>query len=78
MKLSRYTMGIKFDKGPLAVEENNYLNKIVNVRIVYDLDAWTRNPTKNFKFKNCLLRATYIVKNSDEEKYMYTWIRNNI
>ena len=33
---------------------------------------------KNFKYKNCLLRATYIVKNSDEEKYMYTWIRNNI
>ena len=71
-------MGIKMDKGPLAVEENNYLTKIVNVRIVYDLDAWARNPTKNFKFKNCLLRATYIVKNSDEEKYMYTWIRNNI
>ena len=71
-------MGIKMDKGPLAVEENNYLTKIVNVRIVYDLDAWARNPTKNFKFKNCLLRATYIVKNSDEKKYMYTWIRNNI
>ena len=30
-------MGIKFDKDPL--EQNNNLNKIVNVYIVYDLDA---------------------------------------
>ena len=30
-------MGIKFDKYPLAVEQNNYLNKIVNVYIVYDV-----------------------------------------
>ena len=47
-------MGIKFDKDSLAVEQNNYLTKIVNVYIVYDLDPWPRNPTKNFKFKNCL------------------------
>ena len=71
-------MGIKFDKGLLAVEENNYLTKIINVRIVYDLDAWPRNPTKNSQFKNCLLGATNAVKNSDEEKYIYTWMRNNI
>ena len=32
-------MGIKFDKGPLAIEQNNYLTKIVKVYIVYDLDA---------------------------------------
>ena len=34
-------MGIKFDKDLLAVEQNNYLNKIVNVYIVYDVDAWS-------------------------------------
>ena len=65
-------MGIKFDKDPLAVEQNNYLTKIVNVYIVYDLDAWLRNPTNNFKFKNCLFGATNIVKNSDKEKYVYS------
>ena len=32
-------MGIKFDKDPLAVEQKNYLTNIVNVYILYDLDA---------------------------------------
>ena len=45
-------MGIKFGKDPLAVEQNNYLTKIVNIYIVYDLVSWLRNPTNNFKFKN--------------------------
>ena len=39
INFSGYRMGIKFDIGPLAVERNNYLSKIVNVYIVYDLDA---------------------------------------
>ena len=64
-------MGKKFDKDPLTVEQNNYRSKIVNVYIVYDLDAWPRNLTNNFKFKNCLFAATsVVVKNSNEEKYM--------
>ena len=42
-------MGIKFNKDPLTVEQNNYLTKILNVYIVYDLPAWSRNPTNNFK-----------------------------
>ena len=47
-------MGIKFDRDPLAVEQNNCDTKIVNAYIVYDLDAWPKNPTNNFIFKNCL------------------------
>ena len=39
IKLSRYRMGIELDKDHLTVEQNNYLTKIVNVYIVYDLDA---------------------------------------
>ena len=62
-------MGIKFDKDPLAVEQNNCMSKIVNVYInvyiVYDLDAWPRNPTNNFKFRNCLFDSTSVAKNSD-------------
>ena len=65
-------MEIKFDTDPLAVEQNNYLNKIVNVYIVYNLAAWPRNPTNNLKFKNCFFGATNIVKNSDKEKYIYS------
>ena len=71
MKLYEYRIGMKFDKDLLAVEQKIYLMKIVNVYIVYDLDAWPRNPTNNFKFKNCLFRATTIVKNNDKEKYVY-------
>ena len=32
-------MRIKFNKDLLAVEQNNYLTKILSVVIVYDLDA---------------------------------------
>ena len=59
-------MGVKFDKDPLAVEQNNYVSKIINVYIVFDLDAWPRNPTNDFKFKKCLFGATTVVKNSDK------------
>ena len=59
-------MGVKFDKDPLAIEQNNYVSKIVNVYIVFDLDAWPRNPTNDFKFKKCLFGATTVVKNSDK------------
>ena len=48
------------------------MSKIVNVYIVYDLDAWPRNSTNNFKFKNCSFGATSIVKNSDKQKYVYS------
>ena len=54
-------MRIKFDKDPLDLEQNNYLTKIVNVYIVYDLNDWPKDSTNNFKFKNCLLGATNIV-----------------
>ena len=45
-------MGINFDKDPFFVEQKNYVNKIANVYIVYDLDACPRNLTNNFKVKN--------------------------
>ena len=39
IKFSEYRIGIKLDKDPLAVEQNNYLRKILNVYTVYDLHA---------------------------------------
>ena len=38
-------MGKNFNKGLLAVEQNNYLIKIVKVYIMYDLDAWSKTST---------------------------------
>ena len=64
-------MGIKFDKDPSTVKQNNYLTKIVKVYIGHDLADWPRHPTYNFKFKNFLFVATNIVKDSDKEKYVY-------
>ena len=72
LNFSGYRTGIKFDKDPLAVEQNNYLSKILNVYIFYDLDARPRNPTHNFKFKNGLFGVTSAVKNSDKWKYVYS------
>ena len=46
------------------------MTKIVNVYIVYDLDAWPKIPLRNFTMKNCLFGATSIVKNSDKERYL--------
>ena len=68
-------LGIKFDKGSLASEQNNDLSKIVNTYIVYDIDTWPRNLTKNIKFKNCLFGATSILKNNDKEKYVCSGYR---
>ena len=62
---SEYKMGITFDRDSVFVEQNYYLTEIVNVYIIYDLDAWTRNP------KNYLFVATNIVKNSDQETYVH-------
>ena len=65
-------MGIQFDTNTSAVEQNNYLTKISNVYIVYDLDAWPKDPTANFNFNNCLFGATSVVKKSDKEKWIYS------
>ena len=48
IKLSAYKMGRKFDKNLLAVEQNIYTTKFLNVYIAYDLDAWQRNYANNF------------------------------
>ena len=72
IKLSGYKVRIKFDEDTLAVEHNNYATKIVNAYIVYELDAWARNPINNFKFKNDLFGATSIIKNSDKEEWVYS------
>ena len=56
IKHSEYRIGIKLIKDPLAVEQNNYSSKIVNIYTVSDLDTWPKNPTNNFKFKNCFLK----------------------
>ena len=57
INLSKYGIEIKFGKDPLAVEQSNYLIKIVNVYFVYDLNAWPKNPTRNLEFKKISLNC---------------------
>ena len=50
---------MKFDKDPLAVEQNSYnATKIMNACVIYDLDAWPNNPLNNLKLKYSLFGAT--------------------
>ena len=69
-KFFGYKLEIKFDKDPLDVEQNNYLTKIVNAYTVYEINSWPRNPTNNFKLRNCLLDATNIARNGDKGKWV--------
>ena len=71
IKPSRYKMGIKFDKVPVAVKHYNYLIKIINIYIVYDLDALPKILLRYFTLKNCLFGVTSVVNISDKEKYVY-------
>ena len=71
-KISEYRIRIKLDKEPLAIEQNNYLTKIVNIYIFYDLNAWPKIPLRNFTIKNCLFGAISIKENSDKEKWVYS------
>ena len=72
IKFSGYKLGTKFDKDPLPAERNNYVTKIGNACIVYELNAWPKNTTNNFRLKNCLFGATNRVKNDDKEKWVYS------
>ena len=66
-------IGIKFDKDPLAVEQNNYLTKIVNVYTVCDLDAWQRDPTKISKliiaYLEQLIQQIIVIKIDNSDLY---------
>ena len=48
------------------------MTKIVNVYVVYELYDWPKIPHKIFTLKNCLFGATNIVKNIDEDKWVYS------
>ena len=79
IKLSEYRIiEIKFYKDPIAIQQDKYLTKILNVYIVYDFDVCPKTPTSNVKFTNCLFGATNIVKNSDKERYVYSGYGNDI
>ena len=65
-------MGIKFYKYPLAVDQNNYLTKIVSVQIVYDLGACPKIIHRSLTLKDGLFGATFLVKDCHKGNYVYS------
>ena len=72
IKHSGYKVGVQFNNSVLVLEQNNYVTKILNACIVYDLDGLPKNPERNFKLKKCLFGVTNIRKNSVKSKRVYT------
>ena len=48
------------------------MTKIVNVYIVSELYDWPKVLLKIFTLKSCLFGATNIVKNSDNDKWVFS------
>ena len=63
LKRLGYKVGIKLLNDSLVVENNNYLTKIVNFYIVYDLDYWPRIQFNTFmlmiKVSICIVVTQY-------------------
>ena len=45
---------------------------VVNLCIIYELDAWSTDSTTDFTVGSCLLRILKLTKNADFDKYRYT------
>ena len=48
-----------------------YSNFILNFCIVYELNAWPRNPNNTFTLKTCLFGTAKLTKNVDKSKFTY-------
>ena len=44
------------------------MTKVVNIYVVFDLDTWSKNSSKNSKFKNWQNGATNTVNNNEKDK----------
>ena len=67
-KLYEYKIGTEFNKNILFVEQNNFVTKIANAYIVFNLHVWQNISYDNFKLKNSLFGLTNITKNIDKIK----------
>ena len=65
-------LALPFDSAYLIIDQNKCIPKIINVYIVYDLDYWPKGSLRNCTLQNGLSGATNIVKNEDQEKFVYT------
>ena len=43
----------------------------MSLYIVYELNAWPRNPANNFTLKNCLFGTVKLTRNANKSKLTY-------
>ena len=48
-----------------------YRKFILNLRTVYELNTWPRNPTKNFTLKDCLFGTVKLLRNKIKSEFAY-------
>ena len=63
---------INFNKHCL-INNISVSKKVINICISYILSPWLRNLNTNFALKNCLLQSLKLTKNSDPDKYKYSY-----
>ena len=67
IKYFGYKIGIQFNNTSSFLEQKNYVTKIVNAYIIYDLDNWPNKFLRNFTLKDWLFGTTGIVTNGDKK-----------
>ena len=74
-KLKWYSSGIrvKFKGSYLKQNKPNCTSgHMINLFIVYELDAWSQGLNTVFTLKDCLFAAVKLTKNADPNKYSYS------
>ena len=71
--LTNGRVNLKFNSSVLVQKSFSsfYRCLISNLSIVYELNAWPRNPANNFTLKNCIFGTVKLVRNITKSKSTY-------
>ena len=63
-------VSLKIDNSVLMQKYSSslFINLILNLYIVYELDNWMHNPNNYFTLKNCLFDTFKLTRNADKSK----------
>ena len=73
-KLADSRVNLKFNNSVLAQKtfSSVYINFILSLCIVYELNTKPRNPANDFALNNCLFGTVKLVRNTIKSKFTYT------
>ena len=55
-----------------CLKQDNTLNNVVNLSIVYELDRWSQDLNAKFTLKDCLFGNVKITENAHPNNYSYS------